>query len=251
VVFLPQALTSFTGTDSYLSEVTRAGQGFGFYELCPFGLHLAKSQLRLVPVTRTRRVGDNCYPFAALQQTESGGFDSTFGHSSNQNELIGANLTQQPVNSRLVKRVEAAFVKNDLVINPQYVLWQVGAAVRHKTRSVLTQRISYLLLSLGAVDAVTVPVTVIFGIDLSSRYYADVPASGPGQDTSDIGQNPPMVSYTCCPTGKQKISLRVNVDQNASASYTPEWPKHSYPSFSIPQFDIQNHWFPSLSVGPL
>jgi hypothetical protein len=81
-----------------------------------FGLHFPKCHLGFVIVMIANGVDDNADLLVALEQPQRRGLDSPFGADTHKNELCGADFAEQPVNSRLIKRVGAALVENHLLV---------------------------------------------------------------------------------------------------------------------------------------
>lgn len=163
-VYAPAALAI---THSDLSEMRYAGKLFGFEKLRPFGLHFTKRQLRIFIIMCAHGIDYNGDFLAPLEQSERGHFNGAFEAGPDQNKLAGAQFAQQPVNSRLIKRVHAALVQNDLPVLPEHVPRQVGVAVRGETYPVTNQCVAYLLLAVRAVDAVADSTfAVVIGINL-------------------------------------------------------------------------------------
>jgi hypothetical protein len=118
-------------------------------------------------------------------------------------------------------------MKNNLSILPQYINRQISASICRETGSIAQQRVFYLFLPVGTINTIADRTdTIMIGINLTSREYPNIPASCPGYHSAYIGQNPPMVSYTGIASGKEEISLRIDIHQNIPAPFSKQLSNH-------------------------
>jgi hypothetical protein len=69
------------------------------------------------------RIDHNYYLFASLQQPQCRRLNSSLGTGAYQNKLVGTNIAQQPFYSRLIERVHAPLMENNLPASTHYIDW--------------------------------------------------------------------------------------------------------------------------------
>ena len=202
-----------------LPQMRHPGELPGLDQPRPLGLHLAKCQVGVLLVVRPDGIDDDRDVLAPLEQTQGRHFHGSFETGPDQNKLAGPQLAQEPVNPRLIERIDAALVQNDLPVPPQHIPGQVRIAVGGENHPVGQQRIVDLLLTVRAVDAVTNHIiTVVAGVHLGRRDDRNVQESGPRHDSADVRQDPPVVSDAGFALGQKKISLRIDIDEDLFAT---------------------------------
>lgn len=165
---------------------------------------------------RTGGIDYDSYFLFSLQQPEGRGLYRAFGSCAEDDELIGPQLAEEPVQARFLERVNAALLENDLAMSAEYVPWQIRAAVGSEGCAVFSECIAYFLLAGGAVNAESR--FVVARIDLCGGDYADIIASGPSGYSTNIAQDAAVIAYTHSAVSGEEVLLRVNVYEYASAT---------------------------------
>jgi hypothetical protein len=163
-------------------------------------------------------VGPDCinqqgHIFASCQKPENRRLNGVFHQSAYHDKLIGSQFTKNSVNSRLLKGIGTTLFQNYLVVIPQYLPLKIGTSVGGKTDPFVSGGIAYLL---GAACTGNTTGFFILGFDMLDlcRNYANIPASCPCHNASQIRKNPAVISDARGPFCKEKILLSVNIDDN-------------------------------------
>jgi hypothetical protein len=176
---------------------------------------------------RADRINYHGHAFASLQQAQRRCHNRAFGTGADQNKFVGPHLAQQPVNPRLIKWVNTAFMQNDLPVFAKYISRQVCVAVGHENCPVTAQRVRHLLLSLCPVYTVSDGGdTIVIGMNLAGRNYGDVSPSCPGHDAPNVAEDPAVIPDARITGREQKISLRIDVYYDSPAPSSNQLPYH-------------------------
>jgi hypothetical protein len=206
-------------TNTNLAKVCLAGNSFGFDKMRALGLHLADGKCTGFTVARTDRIHDNSDFPASLKQTQGRSKNSIFSICPDQHKFPRPNLSQKPFYPRLIKRVRAALMKNNLVVILQDIMWQVGATVRGKDYPTFKQSIVNFPLAVSAVKTIVhCAGAVVIGVNLAGRYDRDIAVPGPGYHPSKVHQNPAMISNACFACTEKEVLLSADVYQHPFAT---------------------------------
>jgi hypothetical protein len=105
-------------------------------------------------VLSANSIDDDADLFASLKQSERGGFNRSFGTGAYEDELVGADFAEQPVNPRLIKGVNASFVEDNLAVSAEQVNGEVGVVVGGEAGAIAQERIVNFLGTISSVEAV-------------------------------------------------------------------------------------------------
>jgi len=191
------------------------GDSLGFHEFCALGLHLAKGHLRIVLIVKAHRINHDSDLLSPLKQTQRRCLNRPFDASADENEFLGPHLAKQPLDTRLIERVNAPLMQNNLVVLVKQVCRKVGVTVGGEIDMVWPERVADLFLSVGAVDAPVKAVSI--AVSVVRMYFTSgddgyVLASDPCHHSSDSAENPPVVSDAGLALGKEEVFLCVDVD---------------------------------------
>ena len=188
------ALANFTMAYTYFSQMGIACDVLCLNQFRAFGQHLAEGQFGFLAVVGANRIDNDADLFAPLQKPQRHSLDRTRGVSAHQNKIVRPDFAQQPFDSRFIKRVSGTVVQNNLVILPQHIERQIGAAVSGVADSFVAERVAYLFLSFCAVKTIVgYAAAIIIWVHLAGRDYSYVFVSGPRHNPSYIGQHPSVI----------------------------------------------------------
>ncbi len=91
--------------------------------------------------------------FASLEQAECGGLYCAFDADADKDKFACLDLAEKPVDARLIEGVEAAFVKDDLLVTAEQVARKVGAAICGEAGPIVEEGVADFFLAFGAVYA--------------------------------------------------------------------------------------------------
>jgi hypothetical protein len=209
------------------SYMRNPGNVFGHYQFRSLCLHLAQSQLSFFIVTRAESIDNNPNSPASMQQSDSRRHNGIFRPGTDQEKFINLHFAKQPLYPRLVERIDAPFVQNDLPVSQQDIRGQSILVVGGKTDPVVQQCTRYLFQPFGTVKAVAHgAAAVVVGINLCGRDDGDLGASYPDHNSANIGQNLPMVPDTCTAAGQQEIVLCVDIYQEVTTMFWVQLQNH-------------------------
>jgi hypothetical protein len=178
----------------------------------------------LTIVTRSNGIGNQNYLFPPLDKTKRCRKDSTLGGSANEDEFAGTNFTEEPFNAGLLKRVGAAFVKNDLPVIAKNVTGQVIVTIGGIIYSILKKAVTDFFLAFGAVNAIVKAIVV--WINFTEANYGDFFLPCPSHYPADMRENPFMIANANFAASEKEVLLSVNVDDDLFSPNFYKLPEH-------------------------
>ena len=120
----------------YSAQMRNTSEFFRLRQPRPHCLHSPKCHFRCSFIVRTHRINYHADSLTSSKQPQRRCLHRTFGCCPDQNKLIRFQFAEQPVNSRLVERVRAPLVKDNLSIRQQHIYRQIRIRICRKACSI-------------------------------------------------------------------------------------------------------------------